>query len=218
MKRLSVLICSFGSFHQREEIHLLLAQYREKCQYSFIFSKQAVQQKADSYWSDLGEITSGENFLTHMQLSEFDLILVPFLTRNSLAKIATGIADSAQLTILQHLFLMGKEILVSDHSYKTTTDHAVYHDLNQNKNYQQLIQNHEQTLKSFGAKVGTLQDFKLAFGQKIAAENVEARANMIGKKSQKLLTLQDVKAAPYGSFDSSSRMTDLAREYLQEKK
>lgn len=217
-KKKNVLVVVFGSFHNREEIHLLLTKYRDQCNYSFLFSDSSLKYAGDSFWQGLGTKVEGENLLAENQLAEFELVLLPLLTRNSLAKLVAGIADTTPLTIVQLLFLMGKTILVSDHSYKTTTDYAIYRGFDQNPNYDRLIESQEQQLIQLGAKIGTLGRFKDLFVEEMSVNKSEILYSSQQQDSKKLWTLTDVKAAPFTEFDSSVRMTDLAREFLEEKR
>ncbi|WP_400245333.1 hypothetical protein AB3U99_03070 [Niallia sp. JL1B1071] len=229
-----VLVLLFCSTHNQKEIHELLKKYRQDFDYTFLFSDNLQQLGVEEQWLDLGEKADGYRLIAENDLQNFDGVFVPFFTRNSLAKIVNGISDNFTLTVLQHLFLMNKPILVSSHSFKTDTDYAIYRELDQNEFINQMINAQEEMLKKMGAKVGTLIEFKTCVeefaSKKIQSddstkkgENQNFLFNASYQKFQKqvdtrgeLLTLKDVQQNPDMALRQGVKFTDLAAEYLDE--
>lgn len=213
----NVLVIVFGCNHNEDQIMHLLKNQREDCHFTILFSAKRCFVSETSSWEQIGEKEDAFQLLQAGRLKEFDTVLVPFMTRNSLAKTVYGIADSGELTVLQHAFLMGKEVIISNHGFRLDTDHAVYNGLDKNPFIFQQVQEHEELLKKMGAKVGDLQTFKGLLEASIG----KATKVVTWEKSQgdkRIITQQDLKKNPDMTIPEGAILTDLAKEQIKKNK
>ncbi len=211
-----VLVVGFGSNQQEEQIFSLLKKQKKCCQYRFAFSTAYQAFFDQSKWLELGTMFSTFDQHLFEELEQTDLILIPYLTRNSLAKLAMGMADNLPLTLLNQGLLMNKPVLASTHCWLTTSEYAVFREIDQNLEMQKLYQGYEEKLKVLGIQSLALSDWKKAFEQFLAQKTLKAVNRPAETAVNTVLTLRDVKKNPLAYFDSSQKMTDLAREFLNE--
>lgn len=213
-----VLVVGFGSNQKEEHVFSLLEKHQSHCQYQFVFS-EAYQEFFDSAkWEQLGRIIQTADATVLADLAQVDLILIPYLTRNSLAKLALGVADNLPLTLVNQGLLMAKPVMAANHCWLTDNEFAAFREINQNPAMQQLYYDHEAKLKTLGVQSLTLQDWKEAFEQFITKKSriIKQMETPQVHSSTKVLTLKDVKQDPLAYLSSSQKMTDLAREFLNE--
>lgn len=211
-----VLVVGFGSNQQEEQIFSLLKKHQSHCQYRFAFSAAYQNFFDQAKWQELGTIltTFDEQLVEEVQTA--DILLVPYLTRNSLAKLAAGMADNLPLTLLNQGLLMAKPILASNHCWLTTNEYAAFRGIGQNNGMQQLYQGYEQQLKALGVQSLSLSGWKKAFEHFLAEQPVRQSVQTLEASGKTVLTLKDVKKNPLDYLDSSQKMTDLAREFLKD--
>lgn len=217
-----VLIVLFGSTQNRKEIQYLLQECQDFCNYQFIFSPSFKENLADQEWLQYGTEISDYHEDFQKQLAQFDCILLPFVTRNSLTKLALGIADNFALTVVQQVLLMNKPVYASNHAWQLNHDYAVYRGLNQNPVMTRLFQQYEQTLIGFGLQSGSLLEFKEMVEARLKGKDYQQKpvAEEMSKQEQDqtIYTLEDVQKSPEQFYHQSVSLTDLAKEFLQNDK
>ncbi|MGM0111264.1 hypothetical protein [Enterococcus sp. DIV0187] len=212
-----ILVVGFGSNQQDKQIYSFLKQYQANAQYQFAFSKTYEELFGLKKWVELGDLLTKFDEKTQEELQKIDLILVPFLTRNSLAKLSMGIADNLPLSLLNQGMLMGKKIIVSNHCWRRDTDFAGFKGVDQNIPMQKLYDKHEQTIKSLGICSLSLLEWKKAIDNFfIPNEKTTINTKENNSTSKHVLTLSDVKKNPNFYLTNENRMTDLAKEFLSE--
>ncbi|WP_440897510.1 hypothetical protein ACS127_05945 [Amphibacillus sp. Q70] len=217
-----VLIVLFASTQNTKEIQYLLQDCQAFCNYQFIFSPSFKENLADQEWLQYGTEIRGYHEDFQKQLAQFDCVLLPFITRNSLAKLALCIADNFALTVVQQVLLMNKPVYASNHAWQLNHDYAIYRGLNQNPVMTRRFQQYEQNLIDFGMQSGSLLEFKemveahlkgKEYDQKPAARKINRL-----EKDQTIYTLEDVQKNPKQFDHQSVTLTDLAKEFLQNDK
>lgn len=211
-----VLVVGFGSNQQEEHIFSLLKKEKNRCQYQFVFSTAYQTFFDQSKWLELGTAISSFDQHLFEELQQTDLILIPYLTRNSLAKLAAGMADNLPLTLINQGLLMAKPILASNHCWLPTNEYAAFREIDQNMEMQKLYQGYEEQLKLLGIQSLSLPKWKKAFEQFLAKKPLKAEDQPAKAAGRTVLTLSDVKKNPLDYLDSSQKMTDLAREFLKD--
>jgi len=216
-KTYRILVVSFGSNQQEREIYTFLKQYQDNCHYQFVFSAAYEEIFDSKKWCELGEVLINFDAQTQEELCEIDLILVPFLTRNSLAKLSLGIADNLPLTLINQGILMGKRIFASNHCWRMDTDFAGFRGMDKNIPLQNLYGEYESAIKELGIHSLPLKEWKETV-EIFFDSNGEAVSHLTKKKSvaKHVLTLKDVKQNPINYLNDTNRMTDLAKEFLNE--
>lgn len=98
-----------------------------------------------------GKIIKDKNSMTSA-INESELILIPVLTRNTLAKVALGISDNLLTVGISESIMMNKNIIALSDSFHP--DNPVNISLGYSKNncYNKFILNYENVLESMGVK------------------------------------------------------------------
>ncbi|GCF93127.1 hypothetical protein NRIC_10180 [Enterococcus florum] len=212
---LQVLVVGFGSNQQEEQIFSLLKRHSQRCQYRFAFSSAYQSFFNQEIWQEIGTVISRIDEHVLEEIQQTDLILIPYLTRSSLAKLAVGMADNLPLTLINQGLLMAKPILASNHCWLTTNEYAAFREIDQNTEMKKLYQGYEEQLKVLGVESLSLSSWKNAFERYLAKKPSNLKNPSIETPLKTVLTLSDVKKNPLDYFDSSQKMTDLAREFLK---
>ncbi len=123
----------------------------------------------------------------HQELEEAittaDLILIPILTRNTLAKVSLGIADNLVTTGIARAIMMKKEIIAVRDSYDPNNAVNIVNELAKNQSYNDMLSTYERKLQSFGLKIVDLSEFKVVVQNKLNPTIVEP--NKIASSVQK---------------------------------
>lgn len=165
---------------------------------------------------------------------ECDLALIPLLSRNTLCKVALGIADNLLTTGIAMAIMMGKEIIAVRDNYDPQSPVNAYNGLNKNPAYNTMLLSYEETLKKFGVKVVNYDEFlrlvkekldPLKFAQPAAEEmatekTVEPATRLAGDRGE-IITVADLDRLGVGekiSLSQNAKITPLALEYLEKNK
>lgn len=216
----NILLVFTCADHYSKEIEDLFIHYQDKCHYFLIFSDAYKMNLNTDRWKNIGsEIIDFTHF--RQILDQIDMVLIPFLTRNSLAKVSLGIADTFSLIAIQHCILTGKKIIAIENSWDVSNEIGKIQGLNNNSAYIAMLNNYKKQLIEFGIISVPLSEAKKnideeLFNQFEEPEVTNVRKNQAVKKSatQSVLTLNDVIDNPSIDTNSETKMTDLAREYL----
>lgn len=94
-------------------------------------------------------------------LNRADFILIPILTRNTLSKIALGIADNFVTTGIARAIMMKKEMIVVRDSFDANNSINIINNLSNNDAYNNMLHDYEKKLETFGVKIIDLSEFKV---------------------------------------------------------
>lgn len=118
-----------------------------------------------------------------------DIVLVPALTQNTLAKVAVGIQDSFISTLLWQLLWAGKKVFINENSAEGR-DHIPC----KNRKMLGLMNNHMERLKEFGANIIKEHDYRACIGKEVGTSR--DIKNEFKKKekieSKKVVTERDI--------------------------
>lgn len=214
IRKKKILVVCFGSNLEESIIYDLLEREYLNCQYEFVFSDAYKKNFDTRKWEQLGNTIETYDQNIQKRLQSFDLILIPYLTRNSLAKLAVGVADTDPLSIVLQCLLNGKQILASNHCWNLDTDNAAYRELNNNFFLKNLYEEYQANLLNMGVDSLPLTAWKEAVENFFEEDSPIKENKQIDYSTDKIFTLNDVKENP-GNFKlSKNKMTDLAKEFL----
>lgn len=165
-------------------------------------------------------------------LSHTCLVLIPIMTRNTLAKTALGIADNLVTTGIARAIMMNKEILAVKDSFDANHPVNIANDLSHNSFYNSMLENYESQLKRFGVKFIDLAEFKTVVQKKMTLlptelKNIEltnqsnSSSNMDIQNEVQLnssiLTLTDIRGYSDNALikiKPNTIVTPLAKDYI----
>jgi branched-subunit amino acid transport protein len=87
-------------------------------------------------------------------------VIIPVMTRNTLSKIALGIADNLLTTGISRAIMMNKEILAVRDSYDPQNPVNISNGLSNNDVYHSMFLNYEKTVNDFGVKIIDSSEFE----------------------------------------------------------
>ncbi|NBJ68041.1 hypothetical protein D1839_00935 [Roseburia sp. 1XD42-34] len=220
----NVLLIFTGADHYSKEVEELFIHYQDKCNYLLIFSDACKRNFDTDTWKSMGsEIVDFTQF--RKIIDQIDMVLLPFLTRNSLAKIALGIADTLPLLATQHCILSGENIIAFENSWDVNNEIGKIQGLNKNATYIKMLNQYKKQLTEFGVISVPLSEAKQKIDQKLFNLIEEQETNQLRDKyvvkeamNKNILTLKDVIDNPSIDISSEVKMTDLARDYLRDKR
>lgn len=170
-------------------------------------------------------------------IREDDLILVPVMTRNTLAKCATGVQDNLVTTGIAEAIMMNKEVIVVKDSFDPQNSVNIALGFSKNAAYNKFILHYEDKLISFGVKFINSIDIKGTINARFsimstAAEDLyheNAIKDTVIKKEEAcnikrlsgILTIEDIILAVNDSKEiwikEGSLLTPLAKDYIYNK-
>lgn len=132
-----------------EDIFNTLNSY-DLLNYSFVITdggKEVIPKKFMDNFK--GEEICKRNILIK-KIKEADLILIPILNRNILAKVSLGISDDLITLGIQHSLMMSKNILALEDEFNPQHPMNISFGYNKNKAYNKLILGYKSTLEDMG--------------------------------------------------------------------
>lgn len=211
-RKKKLLIICFGSNLEEAIIYDFLERWQSECEYDFVFSNEYQNHFDISKWLEIGSHIKHYDRECQKKIMSYDAVLVPYLTRNSLAKLAIGIADTDALSILLQCLLNGKKVMASNHCWRLDTDNAILRELDKNSMLNKLYESHQKTIQSMGVQSASLSEWKIVVEELIEKNRVIEKNENVSSK--RVLTLNDIKKNPIKYKETKHRMTDLAKEYL----
>ncbi|SKC55007.1 flavoprotein [Maledivibacter halophilus] len=148
-----------------------------------------------------------------------DIVLVPALTQNTLAKVAVGIQDSFISMLLWQLLWAGKKVFVNKNSAWGRKQMSC-----KSKKMLDLMNSHMEILKEFGVKIIEEHDYQACIGKETGI--YEDRKNEFAKREKadlkKVITERDILdlVGKTGEFTVSrgTIITPLAKDVAKENK
>ncbi len=231
----NVLAVITGGSHCQKDIYTLLASYPQ-VNYWYLMSPAAKSMESLQFWTKIG--TEAESF-EDMQsaVSKADCIILPSLTKNSLAKMACGIADNLALNAVQSAFMKCKPVIALDSCWNPESESGVLQGKNKNLEYNQLLFSYRDRLRMFGMisvsarNVKRVLDYVLIPGSEDweQADRKEPEHTGTGKGPEAaesaeepvlygIITKQDIYGKKHLLVSRDARFTTLARDYISERR
>ncbi|WP_186430570.1 flavoprotein [Clostridium sp. BSD9I1] len=203
-------------------------------QYDIVMTEASKKVIPEEYIANLnGKLIDCKVELTKA-VREDDIIIVPIMTRNTLAKCAAGIEDNLVTTGIAEAIMMNKEVIAVKDSFDPQNQVNISLGFNKNAAYNKLILGYEDKLTSFGVKFINAGDIKRTINARFsimsnANENLnhesvikntvvnkEETCNI--KKLSGILTIEDIMLAANNSKEiwvkEGSLLTPLAKDYI----
>lgn len=168
-------------------------------------------------------------------IEKADLILVPFLTRNTLAKVSMGIADETLTNSIQLALMMNKTIIALDSSCNPESENNKIKNLNLNKSYNNMLLNYKNSVIELGMNLIPVyelsQNIDMILNSSHTKNNKEdiqeinyiknsedKNINIRQKKDDDIsyITKKDVQGKQSLHINKNIRLTNLAKEYILE--
>ncbi len=226
----NVLAVITGGSHCQKDIYTLLTSYPQ-VSFEYLMSPAAKAMEGLQFWKQIGrEVESFE----HMQsaVSKADCIILPALTKNSLAKMACGIADNLALQAVQSAFMKSKPVIALDSCWNPETESAVLLGKNNNSEYNRMLFSYRDKLRRFGLisvsarNVKKVLDYVLIPGGEVweqavrrepeNLENTESAETAEEQVMSGIITKQDIYGKKHVLASRNARFTTLARDYISE--
>lgn len=211
-----VLVVITGGDCYQKEIFSVLQKFQE-VRYQYIMTPAAEAISTLGLWKQIGDCI--ENF-EQMQsaVHSADCIVIPALTRNSLAKSACGIADNLALNAIQLALMSGKPVIASESCWNPEGEKSKLKKISQNHNYNDLLFSYRSRLCSFGMQsvpaykleevllpvlsTGTALPKDSSREDEQVQSGIITKENLFGKKSV--------------CIREDAKFTDLAKEYISQ--
>ena len=180
-------------------------------------ASSAIKDRLDSRFILDGETLYGE-------MNEINIIIIPVLTRNTLAKGAMGIQDNLVSMAIAAGFMKKIPILAVTENCSPNSGHTRETGMNLNESYNRMITGYEERWKEFGAILIGREEFSSRLKKMLYPEipiYSESRLpEQISSEVFQVLTMKDAQGFRPGQrirVSSRNVITPLAREALDEK-
>lgn len=197
-----------------DEVYKILKK-QEDVIYEYIESENCLS------CNDLDKIRSIGTKLKHEEeientIENSDLLIVPFLTKNTLAKVSLGISDDIITSYIQLAIMMNKNILALDISWNPNSEHSKIKGINLNKPYNNLLLNYKNTIESFGVKSISIFELDNHIKYFVYNKNVKTEFDLNDKieLDKKYITMKDIEGKEILHIGKNSKLTNLAQEYV----
>ncbi|MTK12883.1 MAG: flavoprotein [Clostridiaceae bacterium] len=198
-------------------------------QYDIVITDAAKKMIPEEYIKNLNaRVIECKNELTKAVIED-DLVVVPMMSRNTLAKCATGIQDNLVTTGIAEALMMKKEVIAIRDSFNPVEPKNISLGFSKNPAYNKFILGYEDILTSFGVRFIDGCDIKSVINEKFSfinnvTENVyEEKMDWTSKKVLSgILTIEDIIKALNNSKEvfikEGSLITPLAKDYIDSNK
>ncbi len=171
-------------------------------------------------------IMNGETL--YQEIDEINIIIIPVLTRNTLAKGAMGIQDNLVSMAIAAGFMKKIPILAVTENCSPDSGHTREKGMNLNESYNRMIAGYEERWKEFGAILIGREEFSSRLKKFLYPEipiyseshfPEQTSSEQISSEVYQVLTLKDVQRFSPGQrirVSSRSVITPSAREALNE--
>ncbi|MBP3039888.1 hypothetical protein J9303_10355 [Bacillaceae bacterium Marseille-Q3522] len=161
-------------------------------------------------------------------LREAELILIPVMTRNTLAKAALGIADNLVTTGIARAIMLQKEVIAVRDSFNPQHEWNRVNGLSNNNAYNQMLAQYERQLQFFGVKFVDLVEFQSTLKEKLtppamtkAADATSAGNSPLTEAATESAIITMAEINRFGSQEiiplkAGTIITPLAKEYLDQ--
>lgn len=192
-----VLIFISGGAVNLKEIFETLASMK-MLQYDIVITEAAKKVIPEQYISNLNhKIIDCKVEMTKV-IREDDFILVPVMTRNTLAKCATGVQDNLITIGIAEALMMNKEVIAVRDSFDPQNDKNISLGFSKNPAYNKLILGYEDSLTNFGMRFINACELKQAINSKFGigsniAQNISIGQNYVKQENSINEPVEEVK-------------------------
>lgn len=221
-KRKALIVITGGNSYSNEIFEIL--KKKKDIKYEYIESENSTKvidtEKLDIIATRVDNIEKIEE-----SIQESDFLLVPFLTRNTLSKVALGIADTKATTAIQLALMMGKKVISLDASWNPESEAAKLKKINANKAYNKMLFSYKEKAEELGMKSIAIYDLEKeideiyiskTYSKKVDENNTNTRIKDISQAQY--ITCEDVIGKDKIYIYKNQKLTDLAKEYVLDKK
>lgn len=218
------LVLLTGAMTYSDEVIEILKGFKN-LSYEWMASESSLGIINPAAWNSIGMQIRNIDTI-QKTLKEVEIIIIPFLTRNTLAKTVVGIADNDITTTIQLALMMNKSIIAVDACWNPQTEKNRLMQLNKNEAYNQMLFGYREQAASFGmhsVSIYELEDVMRSYleGAKEVLEDtkVVAETATIGKATnvaKDIITYGDIVGKEVVYVSEKSKITDLAKDYIQE--
>ena len=216
-----VLVLLTGAITYASEILEILKDCK-KLSYQWMASSSSLSMIDEAAWNGLGDKIEQVDTI-QKTLKEIDFVIVPFLTRNTLAKTALGIADNDVTTTIQIALMMNKSIIAVDANWNPETEKNRLMQLNKNEAYNQMLFGYRDQAELLGmhsVSIYELEDVMNCYIEGTQKNNqVQTQAvtnNVAVEEAKDIITYGDIVGKDVVYVSETSKITDLAKDYIQE--
>lgn len=169
------LVLINGGDKNKEEI-LLKLKILERClEISYIFTKAGREVVGIDFLENKNKIIELEIGNIDSVVKMFDMLLLPFFTKNSCAKVANGVMDSLELYLISNMILKNKKIIGILDSCLTSGKST----------YEKMLNKNIDIVKEFGVEFIFSKNLKDYFSE----ENERVQLN----RDKRIIVYSDIK-------------------------
>lgn len=169
MNKRVLLFISGGAVNLKNTFETLASMKMLK--YDIVMTEASKKVIPEEYIANLnGRIIDCKVELTKA-VKECDIILVPMMTRNTLAKCATGIQDNLVTTGIAEALMMNREVIAVKDSFDPQNPKNISLGFSKNPAYNKFVLGYQDTLTNFGMKFIDADDLKHTINDKFSIVN-----------------------------------------------
>lgn len=169
MNKRVLLFISGGAVNLKNIFETLASM--KMLQYDIVMTEAAKKVIPEEYIANLnGRLIDCKVELTKA-VREDDIILVPLMTRNTLAKCATGIQDNLVTTGIAEALMMNKEVIAVKDSFDPQNPKNISLGFSKNPAYNKFVLGYQDTLTNFGVKFIEANNLKRTVNDKFNISN-----------------------------------------------
>lgn len=219
-KKKALIIITGGNMYSNEIFEIL--EKKKDIKFEYIESENSTKiidiEKIDNIATKIDKIEKIEE-----SIQESDFLIVPFLTRNTLSKVALGIADTKATTSIQLALMMGKKVISLDASWNPESEVAKLKKLNVNQAYNKMLFSYKEKVEELGMKSIAIYDLEkeideIYINRTCSKEEVKNNIAIVEDSSQsQYITCEDIVGKDKIYLSKNQKLTDLAKEYILDK-
>lgn len=169
MNKRVLLFISGGEVNLKNVFETLASM--KMLQYDIVMTEAAKKVIPEEYIANLnGKLIDCKVELTKA-VREDDIILVPLMTRNTLAKCATGIQDNLVTTGIAEALMMNKEVIAVKDSFDPQNPKNIALGFSKNPAYNKFVLGYQDILTNFGVKFIEADNLKHTINDKFSITN-----------------------------------------------
>lgn len=220
-KNKQAVVIITGALAYQSEMIEILNNYKQ-VSFQLIFSEAAKKMVDLKKWQELGtELETLESI--RKAISKTECVILPSLTRNTLAKSAMGVADTMSLIAIQWTLMSGKPLIAVDECWNPESNQAKLAGWDQNQAYNKLLYSYQERLTDLGMISIKITEFhqymKAYFNESVLPIVVEKETKESSEKPtapvKKIITHRDVLSKKKVYATADFYLTDLAKEYVE---
>lgn len=186
MNKRVLLFVSSGAVNLKNVFETLASMKMFK--YDIVMTEASKKVIPEEYVNNLnGRLIDCKVELTKA-VREADIILVPIMTRNTLAKCAAGIQDNLVTTGIAEALMMNKEVIAVKDSFDPQNPKNISLGFSKNLAYNKFVLGYQDTLANFGVRFIDADNLKRAINDKFSITNISniALLDKISEKEEKV--------------------------------